>query len=292
MSGAGTLLVLAAIVFCGNAASLPLQVLVLACSILLAGFLLANASMLPDWARKLIVCVITILVLLDAGPVQYFPVPGTSKSAFPDTIAQHKGWIEENAGYGRVVAWKKYLHNSASSSGVFDVDHYEPFTLTRWRNFVRFVVGPTEFDETTDYWRPFYGKASRYGLRLLQHRRFVGLCSLRYLIAGGVSPQKMSSLGAHSWRLVPGGSPAGSQTRIFENELALPRAYLVNGYIITGDEEESLEAIGDNISELSRTIVLENGAPSFPSAVEPKTPGAARIVDYGINRVELRVEAQ
>ncbi len=293
VAGAGTLLLLAGIVFYGNAVSLPRNFLVLACSIILTGFLLANASMLPDWAKKLAVCVIVLFVLLDAGIVRYFPVPGTSKSAFPDTIAQHKGWIEENSGYSRVVAWKKYLHNSASPSGVFDLDNYEPLVLLRWRNFVRFVVGPAKFDETTNYFRPFYGKPSRYGLSFLRHKRLLGLCSLRYLIAGGgLDSGKMSDLGAHSWALVPEGSPAGSQTYIFENKLALPRAYLVSSYVTTGNEEESLAAIGDNISELPRSVVLENGAPSFPSATEPIIPGAARIVDYGINKVELRVESQ
>jgi hypothetical protein len=162
----------------------------------------------------------------------------------------------------------------------------------RWRNYVRFVVGPAEFDKSTNYLRPFYGKPSRFGLRLLQHRRLLGLCSLRYLIASGLSPQKMKAIDAHSWRLIPQANLAGSTSQIFENRLALPRTYLVNSYTITGNEEESLRAIGENILELSHSVVLENGTPSFPSASKSMESGSARIAEYGINEVKLHVESQ
>jgi hypothetical protein len=291
-AGAGVLLLMLGIGLYGNAVSLPGYLIVLITSILLAGLVLANASLVPGWARRLIICVVALFILLDARIVEYFPVPGTSKSTLPDVIAQRKDWIEENAGYSRVVAWKKYLHNTASISRTFDIDHYEPLALLRWRNYVRFVVGPAEFDKTTDYLRPFYGKPSRYGLRLLQHSELLGLCSLRYLIATGLEPQKMKAIRARSWRPIPQANLQGSTSQTFENRHALPRAYLVNSYMLTGTEEESLQAIGDNISELSHSVILENGSPSFPSASKSTTPGSVRITEYGINEVKLHVEPE
>jgi hypothetical protein len=120
----------------------------------------------------------------------------------------------------------------------------------------------------------------------------VGVASLRYVISHESLDEDVVE---ENYRDVRKSNHEGDDTNsklyVYENKFALPRTYLVNSYAITHDEEESLRAIRDNISELSHSVILENGAPSFPSTEAPARSGRARIGRYGVNEVELLVEA-
>ena len=126
----------------------------------------------------------------------------------------------------------------------------------------------------------------------LQQAQFVGLASLRYVVVHEDFDEDITINDYHdAWNLIREGEGTDSKFYVYENKFALPRTYLVNSYMIAHNEEESLRKIKENIADLSYSVVLENGEPSFVPEMERSNPGQARIEEYGINEVVLHVEA-
>jgi hypothetical protein len=180
-------------------------------------------------------------------------------------------------------------------AGFFNISDYEPFTMARWKNYVRMIVGSEQFDELIVPGRIFAGwidtfDATTVRKQFLRQTRMTGLASLRYFVTREPMVDDGSGEFEDGWKSVDEGNSKG-QFHVYENKSALPRAYLVNSYIATRDEGESLQAISENIANLSWLVVLENGAPSFSPSAEPADPGQVVIEEYGINEVELYVEA-
>jgi hypothetical protein len=140
-------------------------------------------------------------------------------------------------------------------------------------------------------WR-FYGTIDISELAEIIVRRapITELCSIRYFISHHEYDEERFG---DAWELHYESDGPESKIYVYENKAALPRAYLVDSYLTTSNEEESLRAIRENISQLSHSVILENGVPSFPSRAEPRnSPGQVRIAKYGINEVELEVNAK
>lgn len=261
--------------------------------------LLINPPVHPRWLKGSALWAVGTLILISSTSLGYIQstVPGTTVDGTRKIFFNKRvTWIKEHAGYDRALLASPgpdMNFNAGNMSEFFNVNSYESLTLDRWMNFVRLAVGPTEFDELfRGAARTFHGMID-FPLRdfkrsFLRQPRMLGLLSLRY-----VASHERLDAGEFEdgWMLTHEGSDNGSEYYIYENTWALPRTYLVNGYRLSGGEEESLRAIEENASILSHSVVLEGGAPSFPSSQTPDNPGKAWISSYEANEVELRLDA-
>ena len=120
----------------------------------------------------------------------------------------------------------------------------------------------------------------------------IGLTSLRYVVGlKNIFKQDSAEVFRDGWKLRREDSGQETKFYVYENEYALPRAYLVNSYMVTHSERECLLALKKNIKKMQYSVVLENTAPSFPSADTTVNPGEARIKTYGNNKVELEARS-
>ncbi len=246
-------------------------------------------SGLPSWPKKTGVWVLALLILVEIVSYRHIrsTVPATTvKSYAGSSDVSWRKWITEHAGYDRV--YLKYAVNSpeksrGSGDRIFNISSYTSFTLARWGDFVEFMIGDKEFEEIVT----FYGLFVGFEKDLPQRAKEMGLASLRYMVTDSEMSEEDSR---DSWKLRYQNSTE-PEICIYENEFALPRTYLVNNYIITHGEQESLQAIRNNLSELSHSVILENGQPSFASSDASTRSGRARIDRYENDEVELHVEA-
>ncbi|NQU09060.1 MAG: YfhO family protein [Candidatus Abyssubacteria bacterium] len=258
------------------------------------------ASRLPSWIRKSGACAIAVVVLLNVVPHRTIqvrrPVPALTEIDDVDSLFDERiGWIKDNAGYDRVLMAAGLLTINTDLGYMYQFHHinsYEPFTQTRWKHFVRSILGPEKFDDMTKS-HQFYGIINpNIQGSFFKQPRMIGLPSLRYIATRRLlANDKTADEYQDAWSLIHGGDGEDSKFFVYENRFALPRAYLAKNYFIAHDEEAALDAIRENISKLPYSVVLENGRPSFPSAEFRANPGNVRIKKYGINEVELEVAA-
>jgi hypothetical protein len=105
-------------------------------------------------------------------------------------------------------------------------------------------------------------------------------------------PVNETARGKH-WQLKYRSEPPEAEFYVYENQLALPRAYLVSGYLlINSAEDKSLLTTARLVSKLSSLVVLEDAAPSFASTENPAFSGKADITRYENEKVEVRADAQ
>ncbi len=272
--------------------------LILSLCVLGVFILLFYASRLTPQVKKVGVWAVAALILLDVVPYRNIvaTVPATSATGTTGLFDKQLSWTKEHEGYSRVLliphGFGFYNPDVGSMFQFYSINSYETFTLSRWHNYVRFMMGPKEFDQVTRV-STFHGViASPFIELFLRQARMIGLTSLRYFITYESDMNEIIDENQYAWKSIHGGDDAGSEFYVYENKFALPRAYLVNNYITTHSEEESLQAIKWNISKLDSSVVLEGGAPSFPPTALPSNPGLARIEKYGLNEVELHVEAE
>jgi hypothetical protein len=84
----------------------------------------------------------------------------------------------------------------------------------------------------------------------------------------------------------------GPDARIYANDRALPRAWVVSGQRVVSGEEAALRAVADGGVDLGRTVVTERPLPGLTAGgTGPAAPGAARIVSYGRQHVVLAATA-
>ncbi len=266
---------------------------------------LANASALSHRAKRLAAWVVLLVVLLDVVANRVHierTVPATTRAELASRASSDRriAWVKDHAGYSRVLLIRPmsmFIPNAGNMFRFSNINSYDSFTLARWQNFLRLMVGFEEFDRIYGG-RVFYGVVDEHiWKKFLQEPRMAGLTSLRYLMLRNVSEDEMRELHEYidayggGWKLKYESGDAEPNFCVYENEFALPRAYVVDRYASAHNEEESLQAIKQNISVLSDSVVLENGEPSFHTASTPGKAGRAQVSRYEINEVELDVEA-
>ncbi|GAB4331165.1 MAG: hypothetical protein Kow0099_02310 [Candidatus Abyssubacteria bacterium] len=229
--------------------------------------------------------VLLLMVILYRNANPYQTIPFTAPLVEVDSRIH---WIMERVGYDRVFIHRRNK-NIASSLGFYSIADYEPFTLARWRNFVRMAMGPKRFDSLISYANLFYGQLDVYGPDVLRARQIMGLASLRYFIVS--DPLSENPDNAPNGLRLCHQKDAPGKFYVYENEFAVPRAYLVNDYLTASSEGESLGLIKEHINDLFRSVVLEKGSPSFPRPDKPTACGTAHIKRYEANEAEIEVEA-
>lgn len=241
--------------------------------------------------RTLGVWAVALVVLFDVVSNRehvQLTVPATTAAIVDNSESDARiGWVTGNAGYDRVLLtypMSLFNPNVGSMFQFFNINSYDSFTQSRWRNYVEFMIGPETFSALL-HGRSWYGIIKFVDGAFLSHPQMLGLTSLRYYVSKNKSPRL-----DEAWELSYEKNDEDSAFYVYENKHALPRVYVVDSYILSHSEEESLKAVRANISSLSGSVVLEGGAPSFPSAPTRQTRGKARIVNYGINEVILNVE--
>jgi hypothetical protein len=251
--------------------------------------------------KKIGAWLILALVLTDMLSRRYinYPVPSTTATATDRLLRDTRvEWVQKHAGYDRALIMMEKIRfnpNAGSMFQFFDINSYTPFALIRPGNF--FSLN-TNVGRSARLFFGSFGFSS--DLSHLQKAKLSGLASLRYFVSYLELDQLRALLGnthpfdkkkiLDDWKLCCEENDETGPFFVYENRHALPRAYLVNHYVQTQNEQESLQAVKKNISDLSTSVVLEGGEPSFPAADVPARPGTARIEQYGLNKVALYVE--
>jgi len=278
---------------------LPFYPLVFLCCLLLFFFLLSFAAGVSEKTREVFSWVVALLLALDVfiHVDTVLPVPAFAAANNTGIFAEQFEWVKKQAVHDRVLlipdGFGCYNPNVGTMFGFHNINSYETFTLTRWKNYVQHMMDAIELEEEN---ATFNGILRRAHVETIVRKAdMIGLTSLRYLVLPESRPgeivRELIDNSQSAWKLVREGDDATSKIFVYENELALPRVYLVNSYEITHTESESLSRIEKNASNLSSSVVLENGAPSFPSAVPSITTGQISIESYDINEVRLRARA-
>lgn len=279
----------------GNSIESFFYPLVLLCCLLFF-FFLAFTARLSEKTKGIFSWVLAILLALDAFiHIDAVPsVPALTGVGTTTIFAEQLKWVKEQAGYDRVLLIPDGSGCCSPNVGtMFDfpnINSYETFTLARWKNYLQYMMDSVELEE--ENWT-FNGILRRAHVEhFVRKADMIGLISLRYLVlpesrSGDIVRELMDN-NQSAWKLIRDNGDAATNIFVYENELALPRAYLVNSYEITRTENESLLEIEKNVSNLSSHVVLENGAPSFPSAVPSIITGRIDIESYDINKVSLR----
>ncbi len=85
----------------------------------------------------------------------------------------------------------------------------------------------------------------------------------------------------------------GPDARVYTNELALPRAFLVSRQRTVADDERALDAISAPGFEPRREVVTERRVPGLPEAAGARAedPGTARLLQYEDERVVVEATA-
>jgi hypothetical protein len=84
---------------------------------------------------------------------------------------------------------------------------------------------------------------------------------------------------------------SGPDARVYRNERALPRAFLVGSQRTVANEDAALAAIGAPDFDPRRVAITETPAPDIPTS-GAVTPGSARLVEYGEERAVVEAEAR
>ncbi|GAB4353650.1 MAG: hypothetical protein Kow0099_37910 [Candidatus Abyssubacteria bacterium] len=253
---------------------------------------LSQARNLSPRSRSGVTWGVAGLLLVDILTVKFsMTMPFTAAYKGKDPLID---WAVEHAGYDRVLIHNEPNFALASARNFYTMADYEPFTLERFKNYVRAWVGAEKFDSSNTYFYRFYGDIDNYFEELLENPHMMGLASLRYV----VTEQPLIGREYEGWRLChestvanDNDDDAASTFYVYENEFSVPRTYLVSDYVGTHSEQESLEAIEKHRESLRNSVVLEGGLPSFPPSRGAEFCGKASITEYGINEVRIKVEA-
>lgn len=113
-------------------------------------------------------------------------VPATSRDYARSLLVDDRTeWAKAHAGNNRVFLTGSVLSGKRECMGrFFNIDGYEPFTLGKWENFVRFTVGSEEFDPIIYRKRLFFGYFNDFYTDFLEKEfirqaRMTGMTSLK-----------------------------------------------------------------------------------------------------------------
>ena len=268
--------------------------IVLACG-LIVFILMLFAPRMSMRMKNLATWAIMLLVLFDVASARYLqvPVPATA-DILSDTPSLHRQikWVRDSAKYDRVLlaSGNELLDRNIGAMFQFcSMNSYTSLTSSRWSDYMRLALGPERFDKVLSKTlnKRFYGIVTYFEREVLKAGPMLGLSSLRYFVT---HKHYDTSDYSPEWRPLPVGEHGGSEFYVYENTCALPRAYAVTSYIVTNNEEQSLQMMLAKCSELSHSVILENGSPSFASSSTSSSPGRVHIEKYETDRIILRVE--
>ncbi|MCH7952239.1 YfhO family protein, partial [Patescibacteria group bacterium] len=120
-----------------------------------------------------------------------------------------------------------------------------------------------------------------------RRRRLQDLMGVKYILDKNDNPQS-------DWEPDPHRFPPEryqliwqqGKFKVYENTQALPRAFLVNNYLVETDAQEIIDKIFDPEFDLKTTLILEEEMSQELSASE----GSLEFISYSPNTVELKVE--
>lgn len=203
-------------------------------------------------------------------------------------------WIKENAGYNRALIispFPRLNENAGTRFGFLNINSYTSLTLDRWKNFVQFTTGIDAERLNRMSLGLFYGQLDNKLTPFLQGAELGGVTSLKYFIKYHPDEESENKWNDQNhWKKIFSRKET-PQFCVYENSYAVPAAYLATEYALTRNEEESLQGIKKHIDHLSDFVVIENGSPSFPSAEKAPQPASIQITRYGLNEVDMLVEA-
>lgn len=287
----GSLMVLAAaltgILMHWNIFYYGIPYVILSLLILLLYIVFRHASRLSLGQKNIMVWGIIVLLLFGIPCKTYLGlIPFTADQ---NQRTEKNDWAGCLSEYDRVFLTGE-SPTLASIFGFYSISDYETFTLQRFNNYVKMMVGTERFESRLSdklLTGLFNGRLQRFP-EIARYAPLLGVGSLRYLITPGPLEEDVLEEG---WTLMFEVEGESSMFYIYENRHALPRTYLVHDYILSHSEKESLEAVRKNVFTLEHLVVLENGVPSFPRSGKTKEVGWSRIEKYGPNEVQICVNA-
>jgi hypothetical protein len=235
--------------------------------------LLVVAHRRPEW-RRVALGVVVLVAALDMLHFAhgYQPMAPASKAVPPSTPAV--AWLQEHAGDEWRIGGTEYtlLNDWTTIYGLRDVRGYDqPQPSLRF-----FRLWRTIEPETTP------GSGFTFTGLARPTMRVVGMLGGRYVIADPGTDVRSPVLSKVY---------DGEDATIFENELAVPRAYVAQRVRVVGGESEEISVAADPSMDARSDVVVrrdEVGAEPFPSGADS---GAARVISEDNTRVTLRAEA-
>src|SRR5262249_21781840 len=191
-----------------------------------------------------------------------------------DFIASHQGLDRTYIrSVGAATQDWSVMAKQGTLRGIYSVTDYEPLSLQRYANFYRLLQGQPGEQEL----QPFYGALDADPSR--PQFRLLNLMSVRYIVTARRADGFYVALKAAHWPLVY--HPLTGSYVVFENNDALPRAYVAHDVITARDEAAALDAIAVASFNPRKTVVIEPDAtPARLAEHSDASLTAATIVRY------------
>ncbi|KAA3658854.1 MAG: hypothetical protein DWQ04_23920 [Chloroflexi bacterium] len=222
--------------------------------VLVGGILLGGRR---RWQYLLVV--VTAVDLL-AVHVTYFPaIPPEHIYPAPQIISQ----LPVDAATNRVAGLDLALMpNSSVSFNLADIRGYDPMTPWRYLELVRSATG--------------YTRVSHYALFRQPDERLFDLLNVKYILTTQLIDNKWEHL-----------SPMTAYVHLYQNNTALPRAYLVTDAIFVKSSAASLQQINNPAFDIASQVILEGTSSSPVTPFEGNT-GEVQINTYHSDYVEIQ----
>ncbi len=173
--------------------------------------------------------------------------------------------VARDPGLFRVYGWGDVLvPNTAMAYGLQDVRGWDGMNPDRYTRLL-----------DLGYLRQSSSPATH-----LANPTLLDLLNVKYVFAGADVP-----LAAPRYAPVP-----GTQSPLYVNTRALPRAFLVNRYRVL-DDADMQRTLHGGTADLAREVLLEHDLPEAERPQESAAPGAVRVQHYRDMFVQLRVRA-
>jgi hypothetical protein len=168
---------------------------------------------------------------------------------------------------------------------IYSITDYEPLSLMRYKKFFALLDDPAS--------RPVWQFDGYLKLAPSPERlRLLDLMSVRYIVAPKLALDFRQPLEGDNW--TPTNASTAGTLMVYENRMALPRAYVAFAANIVGGEDDALRALTDPAFNRRRTVVIEQqpGDPAlgFAHGNPPPAILSARITSYRPTRVALEAD--
>lgn len=170
---------------------------------------------------------------------------------------------------------------------IYSITDYEPLSLMRYKKFFALL-------DAHPVYQPMFGPFNGY-LELApspERLRLLDLMSVRYIVAPKFTRDFRQSLEGENW--TPTYASRAGALMVYENRMALPRAYVAFAANIVGGEDEALRGLTDPAFNRHRTVVIERqpGDPAlgFAHGNPLASIVSARITSYRPTRVALEAD--
>jgi len=262
--------------------------------------------------------VLSLAVVADVliAPVRPFDLPYTTEGYSqrfhrPPAILKRLSGVPDRTWIRDRDAAPVVPVNLASVFRIRSIDGYEPFSLTRQRNYFTYLVDGQLADETTARPQPHSGRPRRPNwavftgtlfslqreadlMNLAPRERLLDLMAMRYFLTPSAairSPAARASLGHLGLRAVRSNARRDRGIELFENPRSVPRAFVTYNSAPAPPEERLLELLSrPDFDPLRRSFVEKQGE---ASDVESDLPGhPARLLRDEEHVVEVEAEAK